>query len=173
MQPEGQFTMAPCRFADHEVHGANPERMHLSISEKRDTKLSMPGRSGVVDLWWVFSNGSCDIRWCDTWQMATKEMKYLGCVFFLTDLFFVYHIAEELWILVCHFRECHELSHSLRGVDWNTSVWCGGCFWFKGLKGGLNGWVVTKAWFAWSTKVSWYYSQKKTWKNIIPHDTGT
>ena len=38
------------------------------------------------------------------------------CFFFLTDLFFVYHFAEELWILVCHFRECHELSHSLRGA---------------------------------------------------------
>ena len=55
-----------------------------SLKKGNTTKLSMPWevRSGrfVMSFFKIIShpsNGSCDIRWYDTWQMATKEMKYL------------------------------------------------------------------------------------------------
>lgn len=90
MQWQGQFTMVPCRL---QIMRSTVRILNActwaSLKKGAQRRCQCHGRSGVVDLGWVFfkiishpSNGSCDIRWCDTWQMATKEMKYLGCVFF-------------------------------------------------------------------------------------------
>ena len=54
--------------------------------------------------------------------------------FFIADPFFVYHFAEELCVLVCHFRDCQELPALIETLPFDVES-----FWFKGLKEGLNG----------------------------------